>query len=217
MRIIKLPLRFAYSLVVGALLLLFLSNVWIVLTTQDKVVNDIELLPKGGVALVLGTSKRVQSGEPNPYFQYRMEAAANLYKQGVARHIILSGDNATKYYNEPQDMQNALVALGVPKEATTLDYAGLRTLDSIIRCKEIFGQDEVIIVTQKFHSYRALYISNFYQMNAVAYVAENVSMERSFQVLFREVLARPKAILDLYILGKKPAHMGEPKELSATK
>gem|GEM_PF-4345032 len=100
-----------------------------------------------------------------------MQTAAELYKQGKIVHFIVSGDNRTRYYNEPLEMQKALVKLGVPIAAITLDYAGLRTLDSIVRCKEIFGQDNITIITQPFHSYRALFISDYYDVNAVALVA----------------------------------------------
>ena len=105
-------------------------------------------------------------------------------------------------------MEKALVKLGVPSSAITLDYAGLRTLDSIIRSKEIFGQKEIIIVTQAFHSFRALYISDYYDIDAVAYVPENdPSSEQMTQ--WREYLARAKAILDLYVLKTSPRYMGQ--------
>ena len=104
--------------------------------------------------------------------------------------------------------------LGVPASAITLDHAGLRTLDSIIRCKEIFGQSTIIIITQPFHSYRALFISNYYHMNAVALVAQEPSQQIAPQVYFREYLARAKAILDLYVLRTEPRHLGEKEPLS---
>lgn len=198
MKLFKFLFKIANVVVLGSILMLFLSNMWIIYTTQDRVIEDMEKLPKLNTALVLGTSKKMVGGKANPYFHYRIEAVADLYKKGKVKRIILSGDNSTKYYNEPLDMQKALMELGVPKSATTLDYAGLRTLDSVVRCKEVFGRNDVIIVTQKFHSYRALFIGQYYKMNTYAYVADNPSLDRSFRVLFREILARPKAIFDLY-------------------
>ena len=103
---------------------------------------------------------------------------------------------------------------GVPAAAITLDFAGLRTLDSIVRCKEVFGQSNIIIITQPFHSYRALFISDYYHMDAVALVAQEPSQEIGVQVYFREYLARTKAILDLYVLGTAPRHLGEKEPLS---
>ena len=190
------------------------TNLWVVKSTRSKVLNDQQELKEGGVALVLGTSHRMISGVPNPFFENRIATAAELYKNHKVVHFILSGDNRTRYYNEPQEMKRALMKLGVPDSAITLDHAGLRTLDSIVRCKEIFGQSNIIIITQPFHSYRALFISNFYHMQAVALVAKEPTQEIALQVYFREYLARTKAVLDLYVLGTAPRHLGEKEPLS---
>ena len=126
---------------------------------------------------------------------------------------MLSGDNRTKYYNEPNEMKKALMKLGVPDSAITLDYAGLRTLDSVVRSKEIFGQDRITIITQPFHCYRAIFISNYYGIDAVAVVSVEPSQEDAFSVYFREYFARTKAILDLYILKTTPRHLGDKEPL----
>jgi len=196
------------------IIFVFTSNLWVVLSTRSKVLDDPQQLQKGGVALVLGTSHRMLSGVPNPFFENRIATAAELYRDGMVNHFILSGDNRTRYYNEPLEMKKALMKQGVPPSAITLDHAGLRTLDSIIRCKEIFGQSNIIIITQPYHSYRALFISNYYHMNAVALVAQEPSQEISPQVYLREYFARTKAILDLYILSTEPLHLGEKEPLS---
>ncbi len=190
------------------------SNLWVVLSTRSKVLDDQQQLQKGRVALVLGTSHRMISGVPNPFFANRIATAAELYKNGKVSHFILSGDNRTRYYNEPLEMKKALMKQGVPPSAITLDHAGLRTLDSIVRCKEIFGQSTIIIITQPFHSYRALFISNYYHMDAVALVAQEPTQEIAAQVYLREYVARAKAILDLYILGTEPSHLGEKEPLN---
>ncbi len=191
------------------LLVVMLTNIWIVQSTRGKVFCDYDSIADNSVALVLGTSSLLSSGEPNPYFNNRMETAANLYKLGKVKHFIVSGDNRTRYYNEPVVMQRALLKLGVPSSAVTLDYAGLRTLDSIVRSKEIFGQQEIIIITQGFHCYRALFISNFYGIDAVAYVA-NDPVQASVRVVhWREYLARTKAVLDLYVLQTAPRYLGD--------
>ncbi len=196
------------------IIFVFAANVWVVWSTQSRVLSDQQQLQTKGVALVLGTSHRMMSGVPNPFFENRIATAAELYQKGKVIHFILSGDNRTLYYNEPLEMKKALMKQGVPASAITLDYAGLRTLDSIVRCKEIFGQSNIIIITQPFHSYRALFISNYYHMDAVALVAREPSQQIAAQVYFREYLARTKAILDLYILGTEPRHLGEKEPLS---
>lgn len=197
----------------AVVLLLLACNIWVILSTTSQVYSEIRDVPDRDVALVLGTSKRFADGRPNTYFKNRIEAAARLYKEGKVKHLILSGDNRTQYYNEPRDMQNALMERGIPDTAITLDYAGLRTLDSVVRSKKVFGQEDVVVVTQKFHSYRAVFIGDYYHINTIAYTAEDVPFRESFNILFREFLARPMAVLDLYVLRKNPRHLGQPEKI----
>lgn len=198
---------------IAGLLFLFITNMWVVLSTRNQLFKDSVSLPENDVALVLGTSNRLAGGAPNPYFILRMERAAELYKTGKVRHILVSGDNSTRYYNEPQKMKEALVKMGIPPQHITLDYAGLRTLDSIIRGKKIFGQHKVTIVTQKFHAYRALFISNYYNMEAVAMATDKLPEDMSIIVQLREIMARPLAIWDLYIVKKGPKFLGEREDV----
>lgn len=188
-----------------------ISNKWIVDSVQSQMYNNIEDLPVNEVGLVLGTSKYVIGGDANPYFYSRMKAAADLYHAGKIKHIIVSGDNRHKSYNEPREMHNTLVRLKVPHEAITLDFAGFRTFDSVIRCKEVFQQPNVTIVSQEYHNTRALFISNHSGLNAVAYNADNsiVGIPEGYQgIKTREYFARSKAILDLFVMGTKPRFLG---------
>lgn len=194
-------------------LIVIACNVWIVKSTEGKVYSDLALLPEHRIALVLGTSYRSAGGGPNPFFQKRIEMAATLYSMGKIDHFILSGDNSTRYYNEPVEMKKALIRKGVPASAITLDYAGLRTLDSVVRSKKIFGQNKITIITQPFHCYRALFISRYYDMDAVAMVADDPELEQTLKVRFREYLARTKAVLDLYIFKTDPRFLGEKQEI----
>ena len=190
-------------------LLVILSNVWMILATRSHVYNSVDSLPHKKVGLVLGTTSKLSSGKQNPYFSERINTAADLYAKGKIEHFILSGDNNTVYYNEPAKMKEALMEKGIPGDAITLDFAGFRTLDSVIRCKEIFGQDEVTIITQQFHSYRALFISDYYSVDAVAIAASNAPFPASIRVTLREIIARPMAIIDLYILKTPPKFLGK--------
>lgn len=207
--------RILISAFIGVVLLFYISNVWVVNSTKPYVYSDSSKLPDHRVALVLGTSNKTTSGQPNDFFVTRMETAASLYKIGKIDHFILSGDNRSKFYNEPIEMKKALVSRGVPTEAITLDYAGLRTLDSVIRSKEIFGQDKIIIITQPFHSYRALFISHYYNIDAVAMVTEGPGYEKSLKVRMREYFARTKAVLDLYVFKTSPRFLGKKENLKS--
>lgn len=193
----------------GLAIILVAANLWVVRSTSDKVFATLQEVPANDVAVVLGTSNKLTSGAPNPFFESRIAAAARLYLDGKARHFILSGDNRTRYYNEPLEMKKALMKSGIPDSAITLDYAGLRTLDTIVRCKEIFGQEKITIITQPFHCYRALFISHYYHMDAVALMADEPTLEVGAKVYFREYFARAKAVLDLYVLKTEPRHLGE--------
>ena len=209
MRYFLRGLRLFFYFIAALILFVVTANVWIVASTADQVFADHKKIANNDVALVLGTSHLLTDGSPNPFFNDRMEMAALLYKEGKVRHFIVSGDNRTRYYNEPAEMKKALQKLGVPASSITLDYAGLRTLDSIVRCKEIFGQDHITIVTQDFHSYRALFISDYYGIEAIAYVPQNVPSAKPKMIQWREYLARAKAVLDLYILKTNPRHLGQ--------
>ena len=189
--------RFVLWTALSVVLIIGGCNIWIVKSTEKKVYSDLALLPDHRMALVLGTSHRSVGGGPNPFFQKRIEMAAMLYAMGKIDHFILSGDNSTRYYNEPVEMKKALIRQGVPASAITLDYAGLRTLDSVVRSKKVFGQNKITIITQPFHSYRALFISRYYDMDAVAMVADDPELDKTFKVRLREYLARTKAVLDL--------------------
>jgi len=193
---------------------IFSCHFWVELQTQASLYSDIDAIPAKKVALLLGTVKRLRHGYTNRYFQYRIDAAAQLYKAGKVKHILASGANHTRYYNEPRDMQKALMAQGVPKQAITLDYAGFRTLDSVVRCKEIFSQEDIIVVSQAFHNKRAIFIGDFYAIKVIGFNARDVPLRDDIKTPIREYLARFKAVLDLYILKTQPKFLGEKIEIN---
>jgi len=199
-----------YSILTGIIVLFIglLLNKWVVSSTQGQLYSTIENIPCNSVGLVLGTSKKNRNNNINPYFKYRMEAAANLYHHNKINHILVSGDNSTKENDEPTDMKNYLINLGVPSEKITLDYAGFRTYDSMIRAKDIFGQNKFTIISQKFHNQRALFIANKIGVEAIAYNAKSIKM--STRMKMREFLAKTKAVLDIYLLNTQPKFLGEP-------
>ena len=179
---------------------------------KDYLYDDVTKIPYNDVALVLGTSKYGRVGGVNPYFKYRMEAAYLLYKVGKVKHIIVSGDNHIDGYNEPEQMKQYLMKLGVNEKHITLDYAGLRTLDSVIRAKEIFGQKSFTIISQKFHNERAIFISRKNDIDVVAFNSETPPMSK--QMKTREFLAKTKAVLDIYLLKTNPKFLGEKIEIN---
>lgn len=200
-------LYISFHICLGVLLLLAVCDTIVESTSNGVVFNNIEDVPVKQTALVLGTSYKTRNGYINPYFQHRMEAAAALYKSGRVRYIIVSGDNGRKTYDESSDMKAVLMSLGVPENVIFLDYAGFRTLDSVVRCKAIFNQDDVVIVSQEFHNQRAVFLSQVKGINAVGYNAKDIHMKYGFAVHVREKLARVKAVLDI-VMGKEPKFYG---------
>jgi len=176
--------------------------------TRGKLYFDINKVPYNKVGLLLGTSKYVGRGYYNFFYKYRIEAAVDLYKAGKVKYIIVSGDNGTKSYNEPEMMRNDLMKGGVDSSHIYLDYAGFRTFDSVVRLKEIFGQDSVTIISQPFHNERAIYIALKEGINAIGYNAQDVNQPAGFKTRVREKFARVKVFLD-YMFGKKPKFLGQ--------
>jgi SanA protein len=177
-----------------------LSNRWVINSTDSNLYKDSALLPDNPVGLVLGCSPFVASGKPSPQFRGRMLAAAELYKLGKVKRLILSGANPDARYNEPKKMREALLELGVPSEAMVLDFAGDSTYESVTRAKIVFGLEDVTIVTQKYHAYRALFLARKTGMQAVAFQAPTEGVTGpGFRHPPREVFARVVAVIDVLI------------------
>ena len=184
----------------SGVVLILLCNLIVVDTSRGKVFFDIHTLPSTDVGLVLGTSKYVARGKENLFFKYRMEASALLYKEGKVKYLILSGNKEAETYDEPKAMKQALTKLGIPEDVMLLDTAGYRTYDSVVRCREVYGQERVTVISQNFHNARALYLADHEGLDAIGFAAQDVPDGYSLKTLLREYLARPKAILDVYVL-----------------
>ena len=182
------------------LLLIIVCNYIISVAARGKVFSQTDNIPKNKVGLVLGTSKKLIGGLPNPYYAYRIEAALALYRAGKVDFILVSGDNSTTYYNEPQTFKNDLIEGGIPRDRIFLDYAGFRTLDSMVRAKEVFGLDRVTVISQQFHNERAIYLAEKKGLEAIGFNAEDISMKHGLNVQLREYLARVKVGLNRFCL-----------------
>ncbi len=182
------------------------SRVW--LTTDEIEARD--------VGLVLGTSPKGKYG-PNLYYNYRINAAVELYFAGKVKKLLVSGDNGRKGYNEPEDMKQSLMKRGVPAEDIVCDYAGFRTLDSVVRADKVFGQKKIIIISQAFHCKRAIFLADHKGIDAIGFAARTPSAKYNFvSGVLRETAARLAATVDLLIL-RKPRYLGKPETVfSAT-
>ncbi len=175
-----------------------------------RIFSSTETVPANDVGLVLGTSKLTRRGKPNLHFNQRIEAAAALYRAGKVQHLLVSGDNHIASYNEPDDMREALIAAGVPSSAITCDYAGFRTLDSVVRAKEIFGLSHCTIISEAFHGPRAVWIARQRGLDAIAFAAPDVGLKSwSLRANAREQLARGWCAVDLFVLHRAPKFLGK--------
>lgn len=189
--------RLLILLVLTPLFILLLCNVLIEWGTSGKLYSDPGAIPYNKVGIVLGTARHRVEGGINPYYDYRIRATIALFKAGKISYVLVSGDNGSIYYNEPDTIKKDLVAAGIPEDKIFLDYAGFRTLDSMVRAKVVFGLDSATVISQEFHNERAIYIAEKKGLEAVGFNAEDLEGPQGFRVQAREYLARVKVFLDL--------------------
>ena len=213
MKTLKKIIYFGLIFLGISVLFVWWANHKIETETKNFVSYDIQKLPNEKVGLLLGTSKILKSGWKNLYFFNRIDAAEQLYKSGKIKYILISGDNSTKDYSEPEDMQAELLKRGIPADKIVLDFAGFRTLDSVVRAKEIFGQNSFIIISQKFHNERAVFLAQHYGIKAYGFNAKDVNKYFGFKTKVREYFARAKVFVD-FLLGVEPKFGGEKVEIS---
>lgn len=169
--------------------------------------------PAQRVAIIFGAGLR-RDGSPTAILRDRVQTGVSLYFSGKVEKLLMSGDNTVEYYNEPEAMRRYALSLGVPNEDIVLDYAGSRTYDSCYRANAIFGVKNALLVTQRFHLPRALFLCNSLGITASGVEANNLNYRRISLFIwnFREQLATAAAFLDLYV--DKPALiLGSPEPI----
>jgi vancomycin permeability regulator SanA len=203
-RILKIMLKVLLILIGLGLLLLLIPRLVTGLYARKRVYS-VESVPVHRVAIVFGAGLW-RDGSPTPVLYDRVATAAQLYFSGRVEKLLMSGDNRVVEYNEPQSMKDYAVSLGVPAEAIVLDYAGRRTYDSCYRAQAIFGLEEAILVTQRFHLPRALYTCNQLGLDSVGVEADLRAYRRSSMLYWsmRELLATAAALWDLHVSHPVP-------------
>ena len=201
--------------IVLSALLIWWANRQALSAAEGRLYNKVSELPpalcQDRVVLVFGCAQKIGDRD-NLYFKYRIESAIKLWKSGMVRGFIVSGDNGCDSYNEPEDMKLALMKGGVPEDKIVCDYAGFRTLDSIVRLKKVFGEDKAIIISQQFHNQRAAYLAQQHGVDIIGLNAQNVGADAAKRNQFRERLARVKMLLDCRF-GKEPKFLGKHEQL----
>jgi SanA protein len=210
----KRLLLVAAAVCVAAVATLSLPSWWITRMASNRCYDDVATVPHRKVGVVLGTSKYVSAGRENLHYRNRMEAAAKLFAAGRVEYLLVSG-NQSKNYDEPSAMRADLVRLGVPADRIYLDPGGMRTLDSIVRAGEIFGQREFTVISQRFHNERAIFIGSRRGLDVIGFDAPDVGFVRGLRTAVRERFARLIAVLDVTVLDRQPRQMGEPVTIGA--
>lgn len=215
-RLIRTTSRAAAAILLAVVALWVASEAVISIAARGRTYDLVDRVPARKAALVLGTSKFVAGGRPNLHYLYRMDAAAELFKAGKARFVIVSGNGSEPHYNEPKMMRADLIARGVPPARIYCDYAGLRTLDSVVRAGEVFGAGDCIVVSQPSHAERAIFIGRMRGQDVIGFNARNVPASTDPRTAIRERLARILALLDVTVLRKQPKFLGEKVELGSS-
>lgn len=165
-------------------------------------------IPHRRVGLVLGCSRRLGGGYPNPFFDSRIRAATELFHAGKVDYLLVSGDNHTRGYDEATAMRDDLLQAGVPADRIYSDCAGFRTLDSMVRARDVFGIKDITVISQGFHNQRALFLAEHNGLDAIGYNAQDADLGDVSGTHRREKFADFKAVLDVYILHTRPRFLG---------
>lgn len=183
-------------------------NVYVQHFYEPFIYKNSAQVPAAQTALVLGASVRA-NGKPSPFLTERLERAIELYRTHKVSKLLFSGDHSDVYYDEVNAMKNYAMKYNIRDADIFLDHSGLRTLDSVVRTKKIFGVADVIIVTQGFHLSRALWIADAFSLSAYGFNADTSERPLHWQNYLREFAARTVTFFELYIFKTMPRYMGK--------
>ena len=182
-------------------------NLYVVTITKSKI-KTIEEIDSNDIDCIIILGAGVRGNSPSPMLEDRLITGMNLYNQGMSSKIIVSGDHGKEYYDEVNVMKDYLLENDIPSENIFMDHAGFSTYDSIYRAKEIFKADKVIIVTQEYHLYRALYIAKELDLEAYGVTANRREYNYQLKREIREIAARVKDFIKT-IFKPEPKYLGE--------
>lgn len=187
-------IKFIILTILFLLIIIFISNIYIITTTKSKIKN-IKELENEDIDCIIILGAGIRGNNPSPMLEDRLITGATLYKKKISNKIIVSGDHSEEYYDEVNVMKNYLKEQNILSKDIFMDHAGFSTYDSIYRAKEIFNAKKIIIVTQKYHLYRALYIANELGLEAYGISANRRTYNNQLKRDIREVAARIKDMI----------------------
>ena len=213
----KRNIKYLSYLVIGSLLtimlIMLLCNYLVCSNSEGRLYTDIDSIQPYEVGLLLGTTPQTRIGrKTNQFFKNRIDAAESLYKAGKIKSILISGDdNSLDGVNEVECMKDSLVARGIPNNAFILDGKGLRTLDAVVRATNVYGAHSYVVISQKFHNERAIYLAEHLGLDVhglIGFNAADATSNMAFMTYIREYFARVKVFIDIFT-GKDSRSMDE--------
>lgn len=190
------------------IIIICLLSFYVKLTTKNRILQlkDLKKIEDIDCILVLGAG--VRGSTPSPMLKERLDASLTLYNKGISDKLLMSGDHGQKDYNEVGVMKEYGIVSGINSENIFMDHAGFSTYDSIYRAKEIFKAKKVVIVTQEYHLYRALYIAKSLGLEAYGFSSDTTTYSGQLKREIREILARDKDLIKS-IIKPEPTYLGE--------
>lgn len=191
----------SYLFAILAIVIIIAScNMIVIYYSKDLLYDNVKDIPYKEVGLLLGTSPSTTKGHTNIYYNYRIDAAVKLYKAKKIKLILISGDSKFKNYDETKYMKRDLVKRGIPANKIILDKKGLRTYDSVIRAKDVYGYSEFTVISQKFHNERAVFLAGHNDIDAIGFNAKDAPNQKgksAQRMRIREIFAKVKVFVDL--------------------
>ena len=205
---LKKIIKYGIICIIILLCIVFAINFYVVNTTKNQIITSDKISDFKDFDCILVLGAGIWGNKPSPMLEDRLNTAISLYKNNVSSKLIMSGDHGREEYDEVNIMKNYAIEKGIPSEAIFMDHAGFSSYESIYRLKEIFKAKKIILVTQKYHLFRALYIANQFDLDAYGVNADPRKYVGAMYREFREVLARNKDFMQC-IIKPNPTYLGE--------
>lgn len=204
----KKVLKYGIIVLIAIVIILLCVNLYVRISTKNQIIKENEYADLSDVDCIIILGAGIWGDKPSPMLEDRLLEGIKLYRNGVSDKIIMSGDHGRKEYDEVNIMKNYAIEKGIPSENIFMDHAGFSTYESIYRAKDIFEAKKVVIVTQKYHLYRALYIANRLGLEAYGVGSDPRKYVGATNREIREILARDKDFIKC-IFKPEPTYLGD--------
>ena len=204
----KKIIKYVVKVLIIMILIIFAINFYVKISTKNQIIENSDYSDLKDIDCIIILGAGIWGDKPSPMLEDRLLEGISLYENNVSTKIIMSGDHGIEEYDEVNTMKEFAIEKGVPSEDIFMDHAGFSSYESIYRAKEIFGAKNIVIVTQKYHLYRALYIANKLGLKAYGVGADPRQYVGATYRELREILARNKDFIKC-IFKPEPTYLGD--------